>query len=246
MSREVRRVPLSFDWPLNKVWEGYIHPTWRECPNPDCDNGQTVGGAWFSAVIYPLLMLNEAATRTDRPIHPWLMELATRPSRLRKGGNPRDYRDYETPRPSADVVALCTGLAGRPASFLGHDSGDQWTMAHKILEAAGLDRDYFRCKVCKGWAIHPDDHEASEAWRRTLPPRGKGWQLWETVSEGSPVTPVFRTAQALVDHLADQQKYRRAAAEQLVKQGSSYGSGALVGGRWLDASKDADILAEQA
>lgn len=34
------------------------------------------------------------------------------------------------------------------------------------------------------------------------PPEGEGWQVWETVSEGSPVTPVFPTKEALVDYLA--------------------------------------------
>jgi hypothetical protein len=26
MSREVRRVPLDFDWPMNEVWDGYLRP----------------------------------------------------------------------------------------------------------------------------------------------------------------------------------------------------------------------------
>lgn len=26
MSREVKRVPLDFDWPLKKVWSGYLMP----------------------------------------------------------------------------------------------------------------------------------------------------------------------------------------------------------------------------
>jgi len=35
------------------------------------------------------------------------------------------------------------------------------------------------------------------------PPTGDGWQLWETVSEGSPCSPVFATAEELAQHLAD-------------------------------------------
>ena len=35
------------------------------------------------------------------------------------------------------------------------------------------------------------------------PPEGEGWQVWETVSEGSPVTPVFATSNELVDYLAE-------------------------------------------
>lgn len=33
------------------------------------------------------------------------------------------------------------------------------------------------------------------------PPVGEGWQVWETVSEGSPTTPVFATREELIEHL---------------------------------------------
>ncbi len=31
MGREVKRVALDFEWPLNEVWEGFIDPYWRQC-----------------------------------------------------------------------------------------------------------------------------------------------------------------------------------------------------------------------
>lgn len=34
-------------------------------------------------------------------------------------------------------------------------------------------------------------------------PEGKGWQMWETVSEGSPISPVFKTPEELAQWLAD-------------------------------------------
>ena len=36
MGREIRRVPLDFDWPMDKIWEGFLNPYWkyaRECPH---------------------------------------------------------------------------------------------------------------------------------------------------------------------------------------------------------------------
>ena len=36
MSREVKRVPLDFDWPLNKVWPGY-QMSFCHLVNDDCD-----------------------------------------------------------------------------------------------------------------------------------------------------------------------------------------------------------------
>lgn len=76
-----------------------------------------------------------------------------------------------------------------------------------------------------------------------------GWCLYETVSEGTPVTPVFATAEDLIDHLAtvgqdwDQVPMRRSAAEALVRSGSSIGSFLVTGGRLLSSDKDADIIA---
>lgn len=34
----------------------------------------------------------------------------------------------------------------------------------------------------------------------TSPPKGEGWQLWQTVSDG-PTTPVFKTAEELIDYM---------------------------------------------
>jgi ribonucleoside-diphosphate reductase alpha chain len=37
MSREVKRVPVGFDWPLNKVWSGYLMPDTMDLPTcGDC------------------------------------------------------------------------------------------------------------------------------------------------------------------------------------------------------------------
>ena len=35
------------------------------------------------------------------------------------------------------------------------------------------------------------------------PPKGEGYQLWETTSEGSPISPVFASAEELADWCAD-------------------------------------------
>lgn len=44
---------------------------------------------------------------------------------------------------------------------------------------------------------YPGQRDEAEAWERTEPPAGEGWQLWETVSEGSPISPVFASAEEL-------------------------------------------------
>lgn len=54
----------------------------------------------------------------------------------------------------------------------------------------------YLCPTCEGdgylWPSKKIE-EAYEAWRPTEPPAGDGYQLWETTSEGSPVSPVFET-----------------------------------------------------
>ena len=176
--REARRVPLDFDWPQGKVWKGYVSPDWRPCPSPDCVNGSTTAGAWVGCIAHLLMMIGEAGV-SDRPLHPYLQKIAFNPGR----------------KPGPDAAELSAGLAGRsPRGPFGHDALDRWSATEKIIKAAGMPETWGTCQVCHGHAIHPDDRAASEAWEPTEPPSGGGWQLWETTSEGSPVSPVFATA----------------------------------------------------
>ena len=45
MSRNLKRVPLGFDWPLKEIWGGYVNPYYNlagDCP--DCENGHDRAG----------------------------------------------------------------------------------------------------------------------------------------------------------------------------------------------------------
>lgn len=81
-----------------------------------------------------------------------------------------------------------------------------------------------------------------------VPASDLGWVLYETVSEGTPVTPIFKTAEELVDHLAtvgqdwDQVPMRRASAEAIVGQGGTIGSFIGMNGQLFDSTKDADKI----
>jgi len=40
MSRNLKRVPINFDWPLHKIWSGYVNPYYKQSTKcPDCENG---------------------------------------------------------------------------------------------------------------------------------------------------------------------------------------------------------------
>jgi hypothetical protein len=64
MGRELKRVPLDFDWPLKKVWGGYLNPFYRQSTKcPACDgcgyaheakrmNAEWYGNAPFDPATY--------------------------------------------------------------------------------------------------------------------------------------------------------------------------------------------------
>lgn len=288
MSREVRRVPLDFTWPLGKVWHGYLMPDELRPPQcPDCaGNGSSGAGQWLNTLCRRIKMLVDdvhQAQAAGRPMHPWLADDQYPPTRdvMRpvteeeradaqaeidrceaegRGARGHLYRmvkpgavtriGYEVVRPSAEIVDLAAGLAGQPTDRLGGmfgmSSSDAYRMARKIVEAAGLDPDVFGyCPTCAGEGDvgTAEQRAAAEAWEGTGPPTGDGWQLWETTSEGSPTTPVFETAEELIDYLVRCDGYREAAARQVVGDGGTLGSGMSIGGEVFDAARDADRIA---
>jgi len=50
------------------------------------------------------------------------------------------------------------------------------------------------CPLCEG---------EMEVYPEINPPEGEGWQMWEETSEGSPISPVFKTAKQLAKWLED-------------------------------------------
>lgn len=211
MGRELKRVPLDFDWPLNKVWGGFLSPHHpRDCP--DCKRGYTHAAEWLHSIVHLLMMAGRDSAQGN--LHPWLAQLSTRPS---------------NEPPSPDMAELTTGLAGRAPSFI-HDSLDNYSAYEKIIKAAGLDpKKWGICQTCKGEGIHPEDVDLGKDWKPTEPPKGKGYQVWETVSEGSPISPVFKTTEELVAWLV-QQGYSEKAARAFANAGW-VPSAVMTGGR---------------
>lgn len=83
----------------------------------------------------------------------------------------------------------------------GHDSINAWVVIGARCKREGVSE---RCSRCDGHGsteAYPGQRDESDAWQPVEPPAGEGWQLWETVSEGSPVSPVFPTDEALAGWL---------------------------------------------
>lgn len=200
MGREVRRVPIDFDWPLNKVWEGFVNPHGGRCPSEkhgECFDGVTAGRRYVSAIAQILACAggDAASGPLKRGIwpHPYIADLPMAPRHANRAVGP-----------TADLAALTTGLAGREPWFCGHDACDRYSIEKRIIEASGLDPETWGiCPVCEGYADDPAQRAAAEAWKETPPPTGDAWQLWETTSEGSPISPPMPTPEALARWLAD-------------------------------------------
>lgn len=213
MSREVRRVPIDFDWPMNKVWAGYIAPDrLKRKPCPDCENGWTPACEWLRTFCHRVQMLgSDLRDQQDgRQMHPYLTQDPD-PHTTRGQYDTSTGRWAELPRiirPSADILPLLAGLTDRPQEHLLHPfAGDHsYSILMKLVAAAGLDPDTWGlCATCNGEA-HLDAYDGQSAdiaaWTPTDPPTGDGWQLWETVTEGSPISPVCATADELADWMS--------------------------------------------
>jgi len=301
VSREVRRVPLDFTWPLDKVWSGYVRPTELSLPTcPDCGGAGWSGGAqWLRSIVATLGMAagHAAATargekyRGDRgTIHPYLAEYPQRPTRRievtptpeqvtaaseaverieRETGRAapvvlqraaRGYPDtvgYELVEPTLDLAELYAGLAGTPVERLDQysNSSAEYTALQVLVRAAGLDPEtWLSCTACGGSGEQgtPEQRAASEAWGFTDPPTGEGWQMWETVSEGSPISPVFPDREGLIVWLtrdyrwgAQSHPLTREQAEAFVGAGHSIASFVMVGDRIIDGVAAVHKLRDQ-
>jgi hypothetical protein len=97
--------------------------------------------------------------------------------------------DNQGPKPTADEVNRWS-LEG-----FGHDG--QWSVARARCARAGVSAN---CPHCHGegecWAS-ARTRARFQKWTRVEPPEGIGYQLWESVTEGSPISPVFEQPEDL-------------------------------------------------
>jgi hypothetical protein len=204
MGREIKRVALDFEWPLDKVWEGFQQPEALQGDNcPDCQGGQTHAGWWLQELSYRFGMLAQDIGEQERAdghkLHPWLAE------DQHPHGHWENHK-FVVDRPSADIVDLMVGLSKfidreeTPEHLKSRMGGGQYIVYRALLKAAGLE-DLVICKTCNGEGAleaYEGQFKEAENWEPTEPPAGEGWQVWETVSEGSPISPVFATRERLI------------------------------------------------
>jgi hypothetical protein len=94
-----------------------------------------------------------------------------------------------TPR-EVNVWSLCG---------FGHDSTNQYICVKAECARLGVSE---TCDKCEGHGhIWPSkaDELAYDEWEETEPPHGDAYQIWETVSEGSPISPPCESPESLAE-----------------------------------------------
>lgn len=250
MGREIRRVPLDFDWPQNKVWEGFLMPDrldGEKCP--DCKSGYSPQAQNLYDLWYGYLPFDPASTGST----PWRHDSPpVRAFAERNVGNSPDFygsgeaaivregqrlanlfnEQWSHHLSQNDVDALiaadrlwdltCKVVPGKGWQTIeppvhptaeqvnawsiggfGHDAINASVVVRARCEREGVER---ICPTYNGHSTierYEGQRAEAEAWEPTDPPEGDGWQLWETVTEGSPISPVFATADELAAWMSD-------------------------------------------
>lgn len=223
MGREIKRVPLDFAWPLSMPWKGYVSPYCaQECKacdssgyNPETkkisDDWYDLGGndtRWCHNITQDEVKALIEAGRLYDFTHRWTKD---------NGWQKID------PQPEVTAVAINAWSRGH----FGHDAINRGICVEtraRRLEVYGL------CYLCKGegdiW-FSDEIRELSENWEGYDPPAGDGWQVWETVSDGSPISPVFVSSDELTIWLRSK-GYSDTAIERFIEAGWTMSAMAYV------------------
>lgn len=216
MGRELRRVPMDFDWPLGQVWGGYIMPDEiRLSPCPDCidplsghPDGYTVEARAIANTFYPhqiggpyaeLLAWHDklGQAEVDNLIAHQRCGVLVQP-----GPDGKPFEWTFPPRSAEEINAANRRTTGQ--GFLSGDNHDGINRSIAIRFRCEILDIQTYCGTCDGECQTgtPEQVAAYESWEWTEPPTGDGYQLWETTSEGSPKTPVFATLEEVCDYAA--------------------------------------------
>jgi hypothetical protein len=198
--RTVKRVALDFEWPLHKVWEGYLNPDRADVECVDC------GGSGYGPAAR---MIAETFYGYEHQELGWHDKITQdEVQALVDEGRLMDFTHTWSPddgwqrRPDGYVPTAAEVNEDQhkhPGRMLGgHDAINRHILIKARCKRLGIACD---CPACGGHGVisNPDEAECAraKAWLEREPPAGPGWQLWETTSEGSPISPVCATAENL-------------------------------------------------
>lgn len=252
MGRELKRVPADFGWPLNKVWEGYVNPHYRH--RHDCRvcggtglNPETrkLSDAWYGgdedydwapysykrADVTIQTRYNRNAWSHDITQHE--VDALVKENRLMDFTH--TWTGTEWVKKDPPVIPTAEEVNEWSKQGLGHDSLNQYICVKARAEKLGI---FGKCPDCEGhgeiWDS-PEDEDAAAAWKKTEPPVGDWYQIWETVSEGSPISPPLEKPEFLATWMAT--KYPEDGTYttwlRFINGPGWAPSGAISDGKWL-------------
>lgn len=208
MGREIKRVALDFDYPINKmIWKGYYNP-YRSLACGVCDG---TGGSkeniklnneWYNGWCYnlnqddiqALLKADRLWAFTRRPLNEEHTTLVKK--RMKEGHNSwLPFNNGYIPTPEEVNNWAKQGF--------GHDSANAFICIKAKLKKKNVP---IYCGTCNGdgevW-LNEEIKKLHDEWQEVEPPEGKGYQLWSTTSEGTPYSPVFEKPEDLARWLVD-------------------------------------------
>lgn len=253
MGREIKRVALDFDWPLDKVWEGFLTPAeLRESDCEDCNctgyspEARVLHDRWYGKVPFDPSETGSTPFTPETPEvrafaerhceqEAWYYgsgEVAIQKEALRfatllnkqwshhleqadvdalvEAGRLMDFThtwSKETRWQKIEPTPVITAEQVNRWSILGfgHDSINCGVVITDHLERQGKTDTCDKCKGHGSIEVYPGQREEVDEWVQRgedhEPPKGEGWQVWETVSEGSPISPVFADREGLIGWL---------------------------------------------
>jgi hypothetical protein len=195
MGRTLKRVPMIFAWPMHEVWYGYLNPfSPNKCGacNQSGYNDATrkiaedfySGSCWGNAITQDEVQALVDKNRLKDVTHTW---------------TPNEGWQ----RRADQYVPLASDVNAWNRCTMGHDSVNRMILLETRAKRLGV---YGQCDFCNGEGelFQNDEHRRIyDDWRPIEPPCGDGFQLWETCSEGSPISPVFDSAESLADWCAN-------------------------------------------
>lgn len=226
MGRELKRVPLNFNWPIRQTWKGYLCP-YHSQPCSNCNstgyNEETkkINDEWYNSdgsAEWINLPNGRRYNNNQWSNHITDVEVKA----LLKAGRLMDFT--HVPRTKKQRMDVKKKIASGGNSWLpynngyiptadevnkwnresiGHDGINMWICVEARAKHLGV---YGFCDICNGEGeIWQNDKikKFSDKWTRIEPRKGKGYQLWETTSEGSPNSPVFKTFDELCEWCED-------------------------------------------
>lgn len=214
MGREVKRVALDFNYPINSmIWKGYHNPySGMKCA--ECDGtgdnpqmrelqnswyGENYRDGWNHNItqdeVQALIDADRLWDFTRVPVTDEHREIIRK--KMADGGN--SWLPFDN-----GVVPTAEQVNEWSKKGFGHDSINRWVCVKARAKRLGIDSS--PCKTCEGegclWPS-PEFAKLAEDWQRIEPPEGEGYQLWSTTTEGTPMSPVFAQPEALARWLAD-------------------------------------------